>query len=109
MRHRKVPHARAIAIALGLFIHSFKKAMASAEKDGKARPENKTISSVTLIKGDSLDLIFLAHLGETYAFAQPGIEPRRYVMLPRSEIAKMEFTASQPKAKEEEKSQAAAP
>ena len=54
--------------------------------------------------------MYLARLGETYAFVQPGSDqPRRYVMLPRSEIAKLEFTAGQPKVKEEEKPAAAVP
>ncbi|MGC4074796.1 MAG: hypothetical protein QM760_20290 [Nibricoccus sp.] len=95
-----------MAIGISLFSHSFKKAMASAEKDGKSRLENKTISSVTLTKGDSLELIFLAHVGETYAFVRPGTEPRRYVMLPRSEITKLEFSESQAKTKEDEKAPA---
>lgn len=75
----------------------------SAEKSGKARLENKTISTVTLTNGNKHELVYLARLGETHAFLQSGNDlPQRYVMLPRSEIAKMEFTASQPKAKGEE-------
>ena len=100
----------ALAVVLGLFIHSGKRSIASAEKAGKARLENKQVSTVTLTNGSKQELVYLARLGETYAFIQPGSDqPRRFVMMPRSEIAKMEFAASQPTAKEEAKVPAVSP
>jgi hypothetical protein len=84
-------------VAFGLFRHSFNEAIFTAQKEARARLENKTVSTVLLKAGTSRQLIFLTRLGDSYAFIQPGAETsRRYVIFSSAEFTSIEFSRNEP-------------